>query len=241
MKLYFSLIVTLAGALFTGAVVAAESTIFASGQQQTTVVELFSSQGCSSCPPAEAWLKKLTNSPKLWKEVIPISFHVDYWDNLGWKDPFATPANTNRQYAYKEARLVKSVYTPSFVINGQEWLGWFTREALPSSTNKAGILTARLQDNQLNVSYDDKQQTLELHVAILGFGLETAVTRGENKQRILEEDFVLLAHTMAKASNNQWQLALPTGFLTQAKRYGLAMWISRPNNMRPIQATGGWL
>lgn len=222
-------------------VLAVETTTFQSNNHQTALIELFTSQGCSSCPPAEAWLQRLTNSPQLWKEVIPIALHVDYWDSLGWQDPFANTINTDRQYAYKKARIVSSVYTPSFVINGQEWRGWFTKESLPVSTAKVGVLTAQIKENEIRVNYAEKIEPLELHVAVLGFGLETSVTRGENKQRLLKEDFVLLAKTTATSSNNQWQLKLPTNTLKQAKRYGLAVWVNRINDMHPIQVTGGWL
>src|SRR5205809_201633 len=60
---------------------------FESGPARVHVIELFTSQGCSSCPPAEAWLSKLKNEPRLWKDFMPIAFHVDYWDRLGWRDP----------------------------------------------------------------------------------------------------------------------------------------------------------
>jgi len=63
--------------------------VFETGPQKTHLIELFTSQGCSSCPPAEAWLSKLKNEPGLWKNFVPLAFHVDYWDRLGWRDPFA--------------------------------------------------------------------------------------------------------------------------------------------------------
>ena len=62
---------------------------FESGPQRTHLLELFTSEGCSSCPPAEAWLSKLKADPRLWKDFVPLAFHVDYWDHLGWRDPFA--------------------------------------------------------------------------------------------------------------------------------------------------------
>src|SRR5690348_8781739 len=70
---------------------------FESGDTQTPLLELYTSEGCSSCPPAEAWLSQLKKSPKLWKDFVPVSFHVDYWDYLGWKDPFAMKAYSRRQ------------------------------------------------------------------------------------------------------------------------------------------------
>ena len=89
---------------------------FESGQRKTHLIELFTSQGCSSCPPAEAWLSKLKSEPGLWKDFVPIAFHVDYWDRLGWRDPFASKDWTARQYQYSENWKSESVYTPGFVL-----------------------------------------------------------------------------------------------------------------------------
>ena len=80
------------------------------------VVELFTSQGCSSCPPADAILEDLVKKG----EVVALAYHVDYWDYLGWQDTLATPDNTARQYDYAKAFGVRSVYTPQAVINGSD-------------------------------------------------------------------------------------------------------------------------
>src|SRR5262245_59617138 len=70
-----------------------EPTVFQSAEQQTSLMERYTSEGCSSCPPAEEWLTKPTDSPRLWKHFVPVAFHVDYWDYLGWRDPWG-----NKQY-----------------------------------------------------------------------------------------------------------------------------------------------
>ncbi len=86
----------------------------AAAQRSGTVVELFTSQGCSSCPPADAFIGELAKR----KDVIALSFHVDYWNYLGWKDRFATPETTARQRAYGRALGMRYVYTPQIVIGG---------------------------------------------------------------------------------------------------------------------------
>src|SRR6516164_9572668 len=91
---------------------------FESGPAQVSLLELYTSEGCSSCPPAEAWLGELSRNPNLWRAVVPVSFHVDYWDNLGWKDGFSSREFTLRQRFYAASWGSESVYTPGFVLNG---------------------------------------------------------------------------------------------------------------------------
>jgi len=81
-----------------------------------TLLELFTSQGCSSCPPADALAGRLLANPAL----IVLSFHVNYWDELGWKDPYGSQANTDRQYAYSRALRERTVFTPQVIVNGAQ-------------------------------------------------------------------------------------------------------------------------
>ena len=105
--------------LFLGVVCAAlpitmsvvAETRFESGPQQTVLVELYTSEGCSSCPPAEAWMSRLQGDPGLWKKFVPIAFHVDYWDRLGWRDRFSSRNWTERQSRYAALWQSESVYT----------------------------------------------------------------------------------------------------------------------------------
>jgi hypothetical protein len=82
---------------------------------EPVVVELFTSQGCSSCPPADAILARLTERP----DVIPLALHVDYWDYIGWADSFASPAFTKRQKGYARARGARTIYTPQMIVGGR--------------------------------------------------------------------------------------------------------------------------
>ncbi|MCW9023236.1 MAG: DUF1223 domain-containing protein [Gammaproteobacteria bacterium] len=92
-----------------------------SGPTQTSLIELYTSEGCSSCPPAERFLNKLQHHKQLWTQYVPLAFHVDYWDYIGWEDKYAHPAFTKRQSAYARQKNLKTIYTPAFVVNGQSW------------------------------------------------------------------------------------------------------------------------
>src|SRR6056297_463176 len=88
----------------------------ANGQDRPVVVELYTSQGCSSCPPADAILAELADR----EDVIALAFHVDYWDYIGWKDVFASPANTLRQRNYARVAGARSIYTPQMIVDGTD-------------------------------------------------------------------------------------------------------------------------
>ena len=100
---------------------AAEPGHFASGPARVALIELYTSEGCSSCPPADKWLGELRDDPGLWRDFVPVEFHVNYWDNLGWKDRLSAPEFTAREYAYASDWGSSNVYTPCFVRNGAEW------------------------------------------------------------------------------------------------------------------------
>src|SRR3954465_2646270 len=103
---------------------AADDIVIRSGPQRVSLIELYTSEGCSSCPPAEEWLSSLRNDPRLWQSFVPVAFHVDYWDRLGGKKRFARPEFTARQRTYAAGASATTVYTPGFLIDGHEWRGW---------------------------------------------------------------------------------------------------------------------
>src|SRR5438105_829629 len=121
------------------------------------VVELFTSQGCSSCPPADALIHGIANDPAMRGRVIPLAFHVDYWDSLGWRDPFSSAEWTQRQARYARTMRLSSAYTPQAVVNGTREFVGSNRSALSAALEKASndkalaeiTLTARREGNSL--------------------------------------------------------------------------------------------
>jgi hypothetical protein len=216
---------------------AAQDRVFESGQTRTHLIELFTSQGCSSCPPAEAWLSKLKNEPGLWKDFVPVAFHVDYWDRLGWRDPFASKEWTARQYHYSENWKAESVYTPGFVLDGREWAG---RSIPAAATENPGVLKLSIKDQKLVAEFNSKSngfKDVDLHVATLGFDLTTKVGAGENSGRNLRQDFVVLSISNQKMSNGKTEFV----FNPDSRARAIAAWITAPNQIEPIQTVGGWL
>jgi hypothetical protein len=164
---------------------AAASGVFA--QQAPVVVELFTSQGCSSCPPADQLLAELGTRD----DVIPLALHVDYWDYIGWKDAFASPDNTRRQKGYAHAGGWRTIYTPQMVVNGAEDVvgsrpmkvaDLIMKHAMAPQPVKLDI--AR-QGNQLSISAtaDGNVGPLEVHVVRYAAQEQVDIRRGENAGR----------------------------------------------------------
>ena len=168
-----------------------------SGPKQIPLIELFTSEGCSSCPPAEKWLGELTDTPGLWRDFVPVAWHVDYWDGLGWPDRFASKANTQRQELYAAGWRTPSIYTPGFVLDGAEWRGWGRSLDLGKSA-KADAGTFELKAtgaDQFTVTFTRPAGTegdFTATLAWLGNGLVSEVRRGENVGRKLRHNFIVL-------------------------------------------------
>jgi hypothetical protein len=223
---------------------------FHSGLERTALLELYTSEGCSSCPPTEAWLSELQGSPRLWKGFVPVAFHVDYWDYLGWKDAWAEASFSERQRAYSQLWRAENVYTPELVLNGKEWHHWFVGKNGPATeVEPAGVLTVASADTNLwLVSFVSEQRTdtrYVIHAALLAGGIVSEVKAGENSGRRLDHDFVavnLIQIGMATsngAASGKFILNL-AGHQTEPT-LALAVWITRVDELNPLQATGGWL
>jgi len=230
---------------------------FASQNNATEVIELYTSEGCSSCPPADRWLSSLKNNSETFKSLIPMAFHVDYWDYIGWKDRFAKPVYSLRQRQYIQSGSVSQAYTPQMVANSGEWRGFISgqREWVPNEKN-VGVLKATVQDNsdQLfvrfspqksnwNTASSKKYEKYVLNVAVLGMGLSSRVTAGENHDTVLNHDFVVLNHKKQTVAANpaQWKVTMPATPNAGQTQSAVAIWLSESGSQRIIQATGGYL
>jgi hypothetical protein len=161
--------------------------------QRVTVVELFTSQGCSSCPPADAFLGALATRP----DVVALAFHISYWDKLGWPDPFASEQATQRQSAYARALERRNVYTPQMLIGGRrDVIGSRIAEvenALAQAKGEEPLASLRLEPGsrpgRLRVVVSDAKQPLAAALWLARYDRrhETKVARGENAGRMLTE------------------------------------------------------
>lgn len=224
-------------------IAAAEQT-FQSGPEQTVLMELYTSEGCNSCPPAESFLNSFTDHPRLWQSYIPLAFHVDYWDYLGWRDVYATAANTRRQQTYGKVLRARTIYTPEFFVNGQEWRAGFLQRP-PSIKSKAvGTLKVVLNDEAITAEFTPQrryQQPLELYAVVLGMDLKSDIRAGENAGRTTTHQFVVLGHAQLKNDKPQWQTTVPALIDVPASKKALVVWVSETGNPAPLQATGGYI
>jgi hypothetical protein len=160
------------------------------------VIELFTSQGCSSCPPADEILAKLAHDGQLGgRDLAPLSFHVDYWNELGWIDPFSQPAWTARQHEYLEALGDERVYTPELVVAGSVGVvgsqAARVATAIASAPRQARLdASARWEASRLVVRTTAPTDA-DVWVAIWQGGTRTQVPRGENAGQTLTNERVV--------------------------------------------------
>lgn len=229
-----------------GVMAARAEQVFSSGERAVPLIELFTSEGCSSCPPAERWMGTLKDDPQLWQDFVPVAWHVNYWDRLGWPDKFASSAYTDRQYAYAKSWSSRQVYTPGFVRGGEEWrprAGAFKRDA---RSPLVGELTATISSDQVRVEFAGKKgegmSSRWVNVVRLGGGIVSDVRKGENRDKQLEHEFLALGWERVLLRDGAAVVTLPPSLSgVKATREAVVVWVSSPDSPAPIQATGGWI
>ncbi len=182
-----------------GAAFSAEPACSASsGEKIAPVIELYTSEGCSSCPPADKWASSLKSS-----DAVVQAFHVDYWDYIGWVDRFAAPAHTRRQREMAATNRLRGIYTPQVLRNGRDWPGWQGTNANPPA-NKAARVSITLKRVEV-----DRFEARVIPVAGAGAlpwsaywtvtenGHNSRVQAGEKAGEFLKHDFVVRQYTQA--------------------------------------------
>ncbi|WP_444951619.1 DUF1223 domain-containing protein [Micromonospora ureilytica] len=189
------------------------------------VIEMFTSQGCNSCPPAEELLSEIERDARERRQnVFALGFHVDYWDDLGWPDQFADAAYTARQEAYARAFGTRGLYTPQMVVNGTvEFVGSDRRRAASAimsamastTTTPLALSVDNLGADRVMLDYrvEGPPPRAVLHVAVVERDLTSEIARGENAGRTLRQDNVVRAFRSVglDAERGQVELATPSG------------------------------
>jgi hypothetical protein len=235
--------------LFCSVTVVQADILISSPATRVSLLELYTSEGCSSCPPADKYLSELKSHPDLWNSFIPVAFHVDYWNYIGWTDRFSSPEYSARQRRYARSKNLKTVYTPGFLLNGEEWRSFFgLRKLSVNSDEQVGILKLQINDIKLKAEYVPKEvlknKELILNIAILGFDIKTDVRSGENHGKELKHDFTVLGYKTIPLYRNEKVYTVMTelpDIIETAPRMAVSAWINKENDMIPLQAAGGFL
>jgi hypothetical protein len=161
------------------------------------VLELFTSQGCSSCPPADELLRTLRNDPALRDRIIPLAFHVDYWNSPGWRDPFSAREWSQRQGDYVRALHAASAYTPQMVVDGtRQFVGsssFEIRRAIGEESQRAivGSVSLTRENDGVVVRASSPRANVDVIVVAYENGATTSVKGGENGGRTLHDDGIV--------------------------------------------------
>ncbi|WP_457417676.1 DUF1223 domain-containing protein [Roseateles sp. P5_E7] len=192
-----------------------------SGAAVARVVELYTSEGCSSCPPADHWLSSLKGQPG----VITAAFHVDYWNGLGWPDRFSSPALTERQQQGVGVNGARQAYTPQIVVNGRDWRG---ARLLPPSAEPARVKLgwARLASGELRLSAEalaGAPERIQLWWVRVEDGHQSRVRAGENRGETLNHDSVVREYARLPAwdgrARGEWTVPVSAGEAGHASRW----------------------
>jgi hypothetical protein len=196
-----------------------------SGPRMAALVELYTSEGCSSCPPADRWLSSTVPVEANGANAIALAFHVDYWDRLGWKDRFAAPAWTERQYAMAHANRSRLVYTPQVLLQGHDFSDWQGRgsaallAAIAAKPARAQIaIEAQPQRGTISVkasasvSASSDRKNTALFVALADSRLVSDVKAGENAGVRLTHDHVVRAMRGGMAVNASGEVSGDVAF-----------------------------
>jgi hypothetical protein len=223
-----------------------------SGPGTAALVELYTSEGCSSCPPADRWLSALRASGLGPDRLVPLSLHVDYWDYIGWKDPFAKALFSARQREIAAIARNRVVYTPQVVLAGKDYRGWSSQKSFAKAVAaaNAGAPRARIElalgpagtgsttlRTAAAVPAPPDRESAALYVALYENGLSNRVSAGENRGATLAHDYVVREWWGPVAVDGGGNVALESSFATQrVARGGVAAFIQSRRSGEVLQA-----
>jgi len=186
-------------ALNIGPALAAGSCTAQSPAYRVALLELYTSEGCSSCPPADQFVRELRGAGVTPQQAVVMSMHVDYWNYIGWKDPFSRAAFTERQRWLSDLAGSRTIYTPEFFVGGKELRGW--SNGVPAAVKRVndmpaqaniGISVGAAGSSGLPVEVKASAvHDAKLYIALVEGGVASQVNAGENKGRLLHHDFVV--------------------------------------------------
>lgn len=187
------------------------------------VVELFTSQGCSSCPPADDLLREMSDRP----DVIALAFHVDYWDYIGWKDTFGNPEFTLRQKGYAHAQSARTIYTPQFMIAGQTAIGGAHPQEIDaliaewaSQAEKVSIQVFVAEEGRIRISASPLarlQGPVQINLVRYLPSAEVSITRGENKGRRIDYANVVTSWKILGTWSGRGELTVEAPYLGEER------------------------
>jgi hypothetical protein len=237
--------------LLSTPIVAGSPIVVNSGDRQTAVVELYTSEGCSSCPRADRWLEKLVTTPQQNLDLLALAFHVDYWDYLGWKDRFSNADYSKRQRVLGANNRQRTIYTPEFFVNGKEARGSanILKKIRQSNQQPAPLtlqLTVSRDQSELVVvvqvvavqtpSELDNGESIHHRYLVYENKLSTDVKRGENSGKVLHHEQVVRYMSPAQSllAENQHRIAIDPAW--QAENLGVAVLVTSVAAQRYLQA-----
>lgn len=228
----------------------------------TALLELFTSQGCSSCPPADRLLTRLADDPRYRGRIVSLAFHVDYWNYIGWTDPFSSSAWSQRQQGYARAFRSARIYTPQAVVNGQKEMNGSDERAVTAALDRAlaeepparlalrleppagGKVRATIAAEVARAGAEGGSGDLDVWVALYQNHLTTPVGAGENARSTLRNDRVVrhlerafpLAARAGSHRSGEVELALVPG--AAAADQGVAVFVTDPKTAKVWGAIG---
>ena len=237
-------ILTLTLALLAASAWADDIITIESGPMRQAVVELYTSEGCASCPPAERWLKELADMPATEVDVMPLAFHVDYWDYIGWKDEFAQPQFTRRQHELMATSERDTVYTPAFFVDGVETRGVFRiLQAIREANSSPSPITLRMQlrqtDDRLVIDLQNDPaagSAYDARFVVFENELANMIKRGENRGKHLRHQRVVRYFSQAQRlqQDNRHEIRLDPAWNRQ--QLGVGVMVTRHDDGRPVQS-----